>query len=78
MTGAAGTNGPRLGVLNVAPFIEATYARPAQVEELAAFVPRDFYGSENLWLLSIGARVKVGSHANRMGRYGVAIASHSP
>jgi hypothetical protein len=78
VTAAAGTNGPHLGVVNVAPFIEATYARPAQVDALAAFVPRDFYGSENLWLLSLGARVNVGPHADRMGRYGVADRSHSP
>ncbi len=78
VTAAAGTNGRRLGVLNVAPFIEATYARPAQVEELAAFVPRDFYGSENLWLLSVGARVNVGPAVGRMGRYGVADHSCSP
>jgi hypothetical protein len=78
VTAAAGTNRPRLGVLTVAPFVEATYARPSQVEELAAFVPRDFYGSENLWLLSLGARVKVGAHAGRMGRYGVAVQPHSP
>jgi hypothetical protein len=78
LTGAIGTNLRRIGVFNVAPFVEATYARPAQVEELAAFVPRDFYGSENLWLLSIGARVNVGRHHSRMGRYGVAAQSHSP
>lgn len=78
VTAAAGTNGPTVGVINVAPFIEATYARPAQVEELAAFIPRDFYGSENLWLLSLGARVKVGPLASRMGRYGVALQSYSP
>jgi hypothetical protein len=78
VTAAAGTNGARVGVLKFAPFIEATYARPAQVEELAAFVPQDFYGSANLWLLSLGARVNVGPTPGRMGRYGVADRSHSP
>jgi hypothetical protein len=78
VTAAAGTNGRRIGVLNVDPFVEATYARPAQVEDLAAFVPRDFYGSENLWLLSLGARVNVGPMPRRMGRYGVGDQSHPP
>ena len=78
VTAAAGTDRPRVGVVNVAPFIEATYARPAQVEQLAAFVPRDFYGSENLWLLSLGARVNVGPALGRMGRYGVADHPYSP
>jgi hypothetical protein len=74
LTAALGTNAARLGVLTVAPFVEATYARPEAVEHLAAFAPRDFYGSDRLWLLSIGARVNLGHHAPRMGRYGVAAA----
>ena len=78
ITAAAGTKLHPIGVFEVAPFVEATYARPTQVEDLAAFVPRDFYGSENLWLLSIGARVNVGRHATRMGRYGVAAPPRSP
>jgi hypothetical protein len=73
-TAALGTNGTRIGVLTVAPFVEATIARPEMVEELAAFVPREFYGSDRLWLLSLGARVKLGKHTHRMGRYGVAAA----
>ncbi|MDQ3949151.1 MAG: hypothetical protein M3282_02295 [Gemmatimonadota bacterium] len=72
VTAAAGTNGARAGVLSVAPFVEASYARPERVEELGAFVPQDFYGSSDLWLLSVGARVSVGRRHRRMGRYGVA------
>jgi hypothetical protein len=74
VTAAAGTNAARIGVLAVGPFAEATYARPEGVERLAAFVPRDFYGSDRLWLLSFGARVNLGRRAHRMGRYGVAAA----
>jgi hypothetical protein len=44
------------------------------VEELAAFIARDFYGSDRLWLLSLGARVNLGHRVRRMGRYGVAAA----
>jgi hypothetical protein len=73
-TGAIGTNGVRRGVLTVAPFVEAMFAHPVRVEGLAAFVPHDFYGSDHLWLLSFGARVNVGRHVQRMGRYGVAAA----
>jgi hypothetical protein len=72
VTAALGTNLGRIGVLSVAPFIEATYARTEAVEDLAAFVPRDFYGSNRLWLLSLGARVNLGHRVHRMGRYGVA------
>jgi hypothetical protein len=73
-TAALGTNVARVGVLTVAPFVEATYAHVDAVEDLAAFVPREFYGSDRLWLLSLGARVNLGHRAHRMGRYGVAAA----
>jgi hypothetical protein len=73
VTAAVGTEAARTGVVTVAPFVEATYARPERVEALAAFVPRDFYGSDRLWLLSVGARVNVGHRHHRMGRYGVAV-----
>jgi hypothetical protein len=73
-TAAFGTTAAHIGVLTVAPFLEATYARPDAVESLAAFAPHDFYGSDQLWLLSLGARVNLGHRARRMGRYGVAAA----
>jgi hypothetical protein len=76
LTAAMGTNAGRAGVLMVAPFFEATYARVEAVERLAAFVPRDFYGSERVWLLSAGARVNLGGRHHRMGRYGVAGEEH--
>jgi hypothetical protein len=73
VTAATGTNAARVGVITIAPFVEATYARPEAVEDRAAFVPREFYGSERLWLLSFGARVNLGPRTHRMGRYGVAL-----
>jgi hypothetical protein len=75
MSAAAGTNLARLGVVTVGPFVEVAHAHPEKVEELAAFVPRDFYGSDRLWLLSFGARVNLGRRPHRMGRYGVAAAA---
>jgi hypothetical protein len=72
-TVAIGTAAARIGVLSVSPFVEATVARPEAVEELAAFAPRDFYGSDRLWLLSLGARVNLRNRVHRMGRYGAAV-----
>jgi len=80
VTVAAGTNAVRHGVVTVAPFVEATFARPESVERLAAFEPRAFYGSDQLWLLSLGARVNLGARHRRMGRYGTAtgnVAGHA-
>jgi len=76
LTAAAGTKAARAGVFTVAPFVEASVARAEPVEQLAAFVPREFYGSDRLWLLSVGARVNVGRPHYRMGRYGVAAEGH--
>jgi hypothetical protein len=79
VTASLGTPGVRRGVITLAPFVEATYARPEQLANLSAFVPRDFYGSQQLWLLSAGARVNVGPRHLRMGRYGVAAGEdHTP
>jgi hypothetical protein len=36
------------------------------------FEPERFYGDTNIWTLNIGARIGVGIHHARMGRYGVA------
>jgi hypothetical protein len=77
-TAAVGTRPVRRGVLSVTPFAEAMYARPEPLGELSAFVPRAFYGSDQLWLLSAGARVNLGAHHRRMGRYGVAADDHAP
>jgi len=80
-TVAGGTTGARAGVFTIRPFVEVAYARAETVDDLAALVPRDFYGSDHLWLLSFGARVHLGRRAHRMGRYGVAAAddtAHAP
>jgi hypothetical protein len=57
--------------MSAAPFIEAS---TAHVQETAGglFEPDLFYGSTRIWTLNIGARLGVGWHPARMGRYGVA------
>jgi hypothetical protein len=59
-----------LGGIDVAPFVEAEYARPTEELTPSAFVPRVFYGSASIWMLSAGARIGVGPAHHRMGRYG--------
>jgi hypothetical protein len=61
------------GAVRGQPFVEgaAQWVRPLRTP--SAFVPREFYGSERLWSLSLGARLEVGAaHSHRPGRYGAA------
>lgn len=55
----------------IAPFLEVGLAHATAVRTPAVFVPREFYGAERLWSVTLGARVHVGSMRARMGRYGV-------
>lgn len=61
----------RINALHVAPFVEGSVSF---VKETAGgpFDPDEFYGGTRLTTLSVGARVRVGWHPQRMGRYGVA------
>jgi hypothetical protein len=54
------------------PFIEVARARVSPTFQPSAFDPRVFYGSSRIWSLSAGAKLLIGMHHMRMGRYGVA------
>jgi len=60
--------------MSVAPFVEVSTQRPRSLTSPAVFEPREFYGAARLWSFSMGARVGIGMHHSRMGRYGVATA----
>jgi hypothetical protein len=63
----------RLRKLDVAPVVEVTYARPTEELTPSAFVPREFYGTSSIWMVSGGLRIGLGPRHDRMGRYGVAM-----
>jgi hypothetical protein len=54
------------------PFVELSTQKPVATASPAVFIPADFYGKERLWSFSFGARLEVGMHHHRMGRYGAA------
>jgi hypothetical protein len=60
-----------LGIF-LAPFVELSLIRASETARPAAFVPREFYGSNRIVQLSVGVRMSVGASHGRMGRYGVA------
>jgi hypothetical protein len=42
------------------------------------FDPAAFYGARSVWAVTAGVRLGAGMPHARMGRYGVAAASHGP
>jgi len=64
--------------VDVAPFVELTYAHPSEEISPSAFVPRDFYGASSIWSASVGLRLGIGHMVHRMGRYGVATPNAPP
>ena len=59
--------------LTIEPFVEVARARVVPTLRPTGFDPRQFYGSDRLWSLSLGAKLAFGMSHMRMGRYGVAI-----
>jgi hypothetical protein len=55
------------------PFAEVARIRFSPTLRPSGFDPRQFYGSNRIWSLSVGAKMAWGMSHMRMGRYGVAI-----
>ena len=62
------------GVFAMAPFVEGSIA-DVTLSADGLFDPDEFYGSDRIWTVSVGARLQAGWHPARMGRYGVAAAA---
>lgn len=62
------------GAFSVEPFAELARARVSPTLRPSGFDPRQFYGSDRIWSVSVGAKLGFGMSHMRMGRYGVAIA----
>ena len=56
------------------PFAELARARVSPTLRPSGFDPRQFYGSDRIWSVSVGAKLAFGMSHMRMGRYGAAIA----
>ena len=60
--------------LTLEPFTEVARIRFSPTLKPAGFDPAQFYGSNRIWSLSVGAKLAFGMSHMRMGRYGVATA----
>jgi len=54
------------------PFVEVARANISPTLRPSGFDPQQFYGSDRIWSVSVGARLAFGMSHMRMGRYGVA------
>jgi hypothetical protein len=58
--------------VSIEPFTEVARIRFSPTLKPAGFDPTQFYGSNRIWSVSIGAKLAFGMSHMRMGRYGVA------
>jgi len=63
---------PTVKTLAIEPFAEVARIRFSPTIRPAGFDPAQFYGSDRIWSLSVGAKLAFGMRHMRMGRYGVA------
>ena len=61
-----------LGPIRMRPFAEGAWLHAQPLRTPTTFVPREFYGSDRMWTLALGARLELGGTHPRMGRYGAA------
>jgi hypothetical protein len=57
----------------IVPFIEVAYHAVRETLRPSGFIPEQFYGSDRIWVASIGAKLTFGERHARMGRYGAAL-----
>ena len=62
-----------LKTVTLEPFAEVARIRFSPTLTPSGFDPAQFYGSNRIWSVSVGARLAFGMSHMRMGRYGVAI-----
>jgi hypothetical protein len=58
--------------LSLEPFSEVAWIRFAPTLKPSGFDPAQFYGSNRIWSLTVGAKLTFGMDHMRMGRYGMA------
>ena len=59
--------------LSLEPFAEVARIRFAPTLKPSGFDPAQFYGSNRIWSVTVGAKLTFGMDHMRMGRYGMAI-----
>ncbi|HEX9085364.1 MAG TPA: hypothetical protein VF836_11555 [Gemmatimonadaceae bacterium] len=74
ITARAAASLVNVGAFSFEPFAELARAQVSPTLRPSGFDPRQFYGSDRLWSVSVGAKLAFGMSHMRMGRYGAAVA----
>ena len=72
VTARAAATLPEIRDITLEPFTEIARIRFSPTLKPAGFDPAQFYGSNRIWSVSVGAKLAFGMSHMRMGRYGVA------
>lgn len=78
VTAGVAANAVSVRGLSILPFGEVARAQAVPTLRPSGFDPRQFYGSDRIWSVSVGVRLAFRMSYMRMGRYGVAVAAHQP
>jgi hypothetical protein len=73
LTGSLSAPAARFGIVGARPFIEVARIAAAAGNPAGIFSPELRYGSNRMWMLSAGVRLRAGAAHSRMGRYGAAV-----
>jgi hypothetical protein len=73
LTLAVASPAVKAGFARVRPFVEVARIRVAAGSPAGIFNPILRYGTDRLWMLSVGLRLTAGMMHERMGRYGAAL-----
>ena len=75
VTASVSSPAARFGIASARPFVEVARVAVAPGNPAGIFNPAFRYGSNHMWMLSAGVRLRAGSMHDRMGRYGAALPS---
>jgi hypothetical protein len=73
LTLAVASPAVKAGFARVRPFVEVARINVAAGSPAGIFNPILRYGTDRLWMLSVGLRLTAGMMHERMGRYGAAL-----
>jgi hypothetical protein len=75
LTASLSSPAARLGLASARPFVEVARIAVGHGEPTGVFNPTFRYGTDRMWMISAGIRLRAGTMHDRMGRYGAALPS---
>jgi hypothetical protein len=73
VTASVSAPAARVGFASARPFVEVARVAVASGKPAGVFDPMLRYGTNRMWMTSVGIRLRAGAMHDRMGRYGAAV-----